>query len=226
MSAPRRRWRDRRRRLELVLAPPLISAVLQLLALTVRVRLVGFDALLDPWRRGERVILAFWHDRALLMPLQVRGQPVCIMNSQSHDGEIVSRTVARWGIRSVRGSATRGGLRGFLQLVDAFRKGENLVLAPDGPRGPRHEAKPGVIHLGKATGAPIVPVSYAAHRCVRLGSWDRLIVPLPFSRVTFVVEEPVVVPRDAGAERIEELRHELERRLERAGAAAEASLAG
>lgn len=211
-----RRWRDRRRRLELLLAPRFISAVLQFLAWTARVRLLGGDDLFARWRRSERVILAFWHSHALMMPLQVRGQPICIMNSQSHDGEIVTLSVARWGIRSVRGSATRGGLRGFMQLLDAYRNGENLVLAPDGPKGPRHEAKPGIIHLAKATGAPIFPISYAASRCLELPTWDRMIVPLPFSRVVYVVEEPIVVPRDASADDVERHRGELQRRLEHA----------
>lgn len=226
MSSSEGPWRQRRRRLELLLAPRLLSAVLQLVAITARVRLVGFDELLARWGRQERVILAFWHDRAVMMPLQVRGQPVCIMNSQSHDGEIVSRAIARWGIRSVRGSATRGGLRGFMQLVAAYRGGENLVLAPDGPRGPRHEVKPGIIQLAKATGAPIFPVSYAARPCLRLGSWDRMIVPLPFARVAYAVEPPVAVARDAGADDVEVARCELERRLEAAERAAEAALAG
>lgn len=189
-------------------------------------RLHRGDDLLERWKRGERVILAFWHNRALLMPLQLRGQRVCIMNSDSHDGEIASRALARWGIRSVRGSATRGGARGFLRLLAAFRAGENLAVVPDGPRGPRCEAKSGIIHLGKATGAPIFPISYAASRRLELGSWDRLIIPLPLARVAFLVEEPVVVPSDAGPEAIENLRLELQARLEGAGAAAERAVAG
>ena len=224
--ASTRPWRDRRRRLELVLAPRLISALLQLLAWTVRVRMIGGDDLLGRWKRGEKVILAFWHNRALMMPLQTRGQPICIMNSQSHDGEIVSRAVERWGIRSVRGSATRGGLRGFMQLLAAHRQGENLVLAPDGPRGPRCEAKPGIIHLGKATGAAIFPLSYAASRKIELGSWDRLIIPMPFCRVVYAVERPLVVPRDADSAGLEDLRRELQQRLERADATAQEGLTG
>jgi lysophospholipid acyltransferase (LPLAT)-like uncharacterized protein len=225
MASPRR-FRAWRRRLELVVAPRLISGLLQLLAWTVRVRMVRGEELLGRWQRGEQVILAFWHNRALMMPLQARGQRICIMNSESHDGEIVTRAVARWGVRSVRGSATRGGLRGFLQLIAAYRQGESLVLAPDGPRGPREEAKPGIIHLGKATGAPIVPVSYAASRCVRLGSWDRLIIPLPFCRLVYAVEEPILVPRDAEGEQLEGFRAELQSRLERAGVQAHDALAG
>lgn len=224
--ASQRRFRAWRRRLELVLAPRLISAFLQLLAWTVRARLERGEDLLSRWSRGDQVILAFWHSRALMMPLQARGQRICIMNSESHDGEIVTRALERWGVRSVRGSATRGGLRGFLQLIAAYKQGENLVLAPDGPRGPREEAKPGIIHLAKATGAAIFPVSYAASPCIRLSSWDRMIIPLPFSKVIFAVEEPIVVPRRAEGDELEALRQRLQTSLMRAGDAAQSSLAG
>jgi len=226
MPAPERPWRTYRRRLELAVAPRLISAFLTLLSWTVRLRLLRGDDLLARWGRGERVILAFWHNRAIVMPLQLRGQRLCIMNSQSHDGEIATRALERWGIRSVRGSATRGGLRGFMQLLDAYRKGENLAVVPDGPRGPRCEAKPGIVHLAKATGAPLFPVSYAASRFLELRSWDRLIIPLPFSRIHFAVEEPLFVARDANEEELEAARLELQARLDRAGATAAATLAG
>ncbi len=226
MPSSGRPWRDWRRRLELALAPRLISAVLQVLSWTLRIRFFDAGHLFERWQRGEQVILAFWHNRVVVMPLQVRGQRVCIMNSQSHDGEIASRTLERWGIRSVRGSATRGGLRGFMQLLAAYRRGESLAVVPDGPRGPRCEAKAGIVHLGKATQAPIFPVSYAASRAIQLGSWDRLIIPLPFSRIAYVIEEPMQIARDATAADLEAARLELQRRLDQAGATAEAALVG
>ncbi len=194
-------------------APVLISMALRVLALTVRVRYVGAEDLFARWARGEQVILAFWHNRVVMMPIAGRGQRLCIMNSQSRDGEIATRALARWGIRSVRGSATRGGAGGFLQLVRAFRDGYHLAVVPDGPRGPRYVAKPGVIHLARATGAVIVPVTYAAARQRQLGTWDGLVVPLPFSRVEFRVADPLAVPRDATEEQVEGLRRELEARL-------------
>jgi lysophospholipid acyltransferase (LPLAT)-like uncharacterized protein len=125
----------------------------------------------------------------------------------------------------VRGSATRGAVGGFVRLVHAFRTGYNLAVIPDGPRGPRHTAKPGVIRLAKATGAPLFPVSYAASRCVRLGSWDRLMIPLPFARVTVVVGEPILVERRAGEVELEEQRRVLEARLAELGRRAEDDLA-
>ena len=216
-------WRDRLLGALIILIPRLISGALWLISKTVRIQYVNADGLFSRWARGEQVILAFWHNRVVMMPIpyQGRGRKVCIMNSQHRDGEIATRALARWGIRSVRGSATRGGAGGFLQLVNAFRDGYDLAVVPDGPRGPRYVVKRGVIHLGKATGAPIIPVAYAATRRRQLRSWDRLIIPLPFARIVYVIGEPVYVPRHAGDDEAEVLRRELEGRLTAVTAAAE-----
>ena len=111
----------------------------------MRIQYVDADDLFARWARGEQIILAFWHNRVVMMPIpyQGRGRKVCIMNSQHRDGEIATRALERWGIRSVRGSATRGGAGGFLQLVNAFRDGYDLAVVPDGPRGPRYVVKRG-----------------------------------------------------------------------------------
>ena len=204
--------------------PVLISGVLHLLALTIRIRHLETAELFARLQRGEQVIAAFWHNRAVMMPIANRGYKLCVLNSQSRDGEIATRALARWGIRSVRGSATRGGVGGFLQLLRAYRDGYNLAVVPDGPRGPRYVVKAGVIHLARATGATIFPVTYAATRQRRLRSWDRLIIPLPFARVTYIAGEPLQVPRHATDADVETLRRELETRLNRITEAAEASV--
>ncbi len=209
-----------------LVAPYLISGALEVLRRTVRIRLINGEGLLARWQRGEQVIVAFWHDRAVMMPIAYRGHKLCIMNSQHRDGEIATRALARWGIRSVRGSATRGGVAGFMQLVNAFRDGYDLAVVPDGPRGPRHVAKAGVIHLARATGAPIFPVSYATSRHRRLRSWDRLVIPLPFARVVFVAAPPLEVSRHAGDDEIEAQRLTLEARLNEITQAAEAEVGG
>ena len=207
-----------------MLAPRLISGALWLIAKTVRIQYVNADDLFARWARGEQVILAFWHNRVVMMPIpyQGRGRKVCIMNSQHRDGEIATRALERWGIRSVRGSATRGGAGGFLQLVNAFRGGYDLAVVPDGPRGPRYVVKRGVIHLAKATGAPIIPVAYGASRKRQLSNWDRLIIPLPFARIVYVVGAPLEVPRHISDDDAEALRVELESRLRAVTAAADA----
>jgi lysophospholipid acyltransferase (LPLAT)-like uncharacterized protein len=226
---PRRRhpWRDGFLRLIDPMVPRLISGALWLIAKTVRIEYVNAGDLFARWARGEQLILAFWHNRVVMMPIAYhgRGGKVCIMNSQHRDGEIATRALQRWGIRSVRGSATRGGAAGFLQLVNAFRDGYDLAVVPDGPRGPRYVVKRGVIHLGKATGAPIIPVTYAATRRRQLHNWDRFIIPLPFSRIVYIAGEPLQVPRHCSDAEAEALRLELESRLNAITTAADARVA-
>ena len=98
-------------------------------------------------------------------------------------------------------------------MLDAYRQGYDLVVIPDGPRGPRCRAKSGVIQLARATGAAIFPVTYSAAWKATVGSWDRLLVPFPFSRVLYVVGSPIRVPADATKEVVEAKRRELEAEL-------------
>ncbi len=199
-------------RLWLASVPRLASAAVAALQRTLRVEFVGAGELFERWRR-ERVILAFWHNRVVLMPLAAQGQPVCILISYSRDGELAARALARWGIATVRGSASRAGASGFLQLVRAYRQGYHLAVVPDGPRGPRYQVKKGVVHLAKATGAPLFPVTYSASRFIQLQSWDRLLIPLPFAHVRYYVGTPLCVARENTEEEMEQIRTELEQRL-------------
>lgn len=192
----------------------LAFCALWLLGKTTRKDYAGAaEELLTYWRRGERTIIAFWHSRILLMPFPYRGQKACIMNSAHRDGEIITRVIKRFGVAAVRGSSTRGWLGGLKGMLDAYRQGYDLIVVPDGPRGPRYHAKPGVLQLARATGAPIFPVTYGAAWAVTIPSWDRLLVPFPFSRVVYLVGQPIRVPADASAEELEEKRQALEQSL-------------
>jgi lysophospholipid acyltransferase (LPLAT)-like uncharacterized protein len=192
----------------------LAFAVLWGLSKTMRFSYIGTQELFARWERGEQVIFAFWHNRMLLMPFPYRGHKACIMNSSHRDGEIISRVIRRFGIISVRGSSTRGWVSGLKGMVEAYQHGYDLIIVPDGPRGPRYQAKPGVLQLARSTGAPVYPVTYGAAWSTHIGSWDRLIIPFPFSRVRYVVGQPVSVPTDASPELMEAKRQELEHTLQ------------
>ena len=184
---------------------------IRLLRSTVRLRHHG-DERLRQWERGEqRFILAFWHRHILLMPYAYRGRRISVLVSQSGDGELIARTVARLGIDSTRGSSSRGGIAGMRSLLRKAAKGWDIAFTPDGPRGPASEVQPGVILAAASTGLPIVPVAVAASRAKRLHSWDRFLIPLPLSTVHFVYGEPLAVARrgDLG-----EAAAELKRRLD------------
>ncbi len=162
-------------------------------------------------RAGERFLLAFWHRHLLLMPYGYRGPRISVLVSSSRDGELIARTVARLGIDSSRGSTTRGGAAGLRELLRKAKQGYDLAFTPDGPKGPRGKVQPGALLAAAATGFPIVPVALAASRAKLLRSWDRFVVPWPFSRIVFVYGEPLAVVR---GEPLEPYGEELERRLD------------
>lgn len=188
----------------------LALCMLWFLGKTTRKRFINGDELFACWQRREQVIVSFWHGRILLMPFPYRGRKACIMNSIHRDGEIITRVIKRFGIHAVRGSSTRGWMGGLKGMLEAHRQGYDLIVVPDGPRGPRCKAKPGVLQLARATGAPIFPVSYAAAWKITIRSWDRLLIPFPFSRVTYIAGQPVHVPANASPELMEAKRQELE----------------
>lgn len=163
--------------------------------------------------RGERIIVAFWHGRLLMMPFLYPGHPRAILISQHRDGEYISRIAQRLGSSVIRGSATRGGVRAFKEMLKALKNGSHIVITPDGPKGPREEVKFGVIELAKRSGAPIVPVSFSASRRRLLKSWDAFLLPLPFSRAVYVWGEPIHVETTATKEEAAKYRDLLEERL-------------
>jgi len=218
----RRSWRARA---FLVVGGFVLAMAMRVVGWTARKRFVDEQELARRFETGEQVILTFWHGRMVMMPFAYRGRGACIMNSRHRDGELISRAIQRFGIEVVHGSSTRGWVGGLKGLLAAHARGRDLVVVPDGPRGPRCRAKSGVIQLARATGTPIFPVSHAASRAwVMKRSWDWLSIPKPFARVTYVVGEPIVVPRDATPEDVEALRAELERRLNVATVAADADV--
>lgn len=201
-SAFRRRW-GWRRRLEVTVLGTLAALALALLYATLRVRWIDAGGVLERRRRGDRFVFAMWHDGLMLLPLVQRAARGVfrprILISWHRDAEIGAQAGRWFGARFVRGSTTRGGIGAIRGLLAAFRDGDDVLIVSDGPRGPRHETKAGIVQLGRATRAPVVPVSFGAAPCRRLHSWDRMQVPRPFGRVAIRLGEPVDVTGDAGA---------------------------
>jgi hypothetical protein len=199
--------------------PFLAASFIRLLRATVRIQHHGDERVREWERRGDHFILAFWHRHLLLMPYAYRGQRISVLVSQSRDGELIARTVARLGIDSSRGSSSRGGIAGMRSLLRKAAEGWDIAFTPDGPRGPLREVQPGVILAAASTGLPILPVAVAASRAKLLRSWDRFMIPLPFSTVHIVYGEPLVVERRGD---LEATAAELKQRLETVESAAEA----
>ncbi len=203
-----------RRRLLLRFVGRLVTGVLGFLALTIRRRGIGLDQeLAAAWRRGEHVLVAFWHEGLVMMPFLYSGKRACIMVSHHPDGEMIAQALRQFRIEATRGSSTRGWVGGLKDMIRAYRAGSDLAFAPDGPHGPPYVVKSGVIQMARATGARIFPVAPVAAWHVRARSWDRLIVPMPWSRVVYAVGEPMTVSRDADEAEIERARARLEQSL-------------
>jgi lysophospholipid acyltransferase (LPLAT)-like uncharacterized protein len=183
------------------------ALVLRVVGSTWRIRSHGHVPA-PPWR----LILAFAHGDMLIPAVTFRRQPAAIMISHHGDGEVIAQVLVRMRKQPVRGSSTRGGTRAFLEMLRAH---EALPwgVTPDGPRGPRGTVHEGVIQLAAESGRPIIPAGYAAARGRRLRSWDRFLIPAPFTRVVAVYGEPLAVPAGIDAQARAQLARELERRL-------------
>jgi lysophospholipid acyltransferase (LPLAT)-like uncharacterized protein len=138
------------------------------------------------------------------------------MVSRSKDGELGARGISKLGFRAARGSSSRGGKQALQVMAeDIINNKSSAGIVPDGPRGPACKAKIGSIKLAKETGAPIIPVMWWAKSKILLKSWDRTILPRPFTRIALFYDPPMFVAPDATNEQMEEARAELERRLNR-----------
>ena len=195
--------------------PRIYFWILRILALTIRKNVHHEEYPEKFWDRGQYVIAAFWHQRLLMMPFLPHKGKVGMLISQHRDGEFIARAVKLFGIDSVRGSTTRGGLGALRVMVRFFETGANLAITPDGPQGPKHIVQMGVVELARITSAPIVPIAYSASRKKVFNSWDHFILPLPFCKVAYVWGEPIFVPRHLQKEELEGKRLFVQERLRR-----------
>ncbi len=196
------------------LAAWLIALMIRLVQLTSRWKVVGGEDLQERLDRGEALIGCFWHGRLMMMPyLWRRGRRMNVLISHHRDGRLIARAIRHFGLRTVAGSSSRGALAGTRELLHLLRAGESIGITPDGPRGPRMRAAPGVVRLAALSGVPIIPASFSAYRRRVLSSWDRFVLALPFTRGVYVIGDPMTIPRDANAAALEQARRDLEDRL-------------
>jgi lysophospholipid acyltransferase (LPLAT)-like uncharacterized protein len=142
----------------------------------------------------QNYIGALWHNRLLVFPLVLRrffpNRNGAALISASRDGDLLTDAIERFGFDVVRGSSSRLGASALLQLSDTLAAGRDVVITPDGPRGPAYELGPGIIFLAQKTGAPVLPMNLEYSNCWRFKSWDRFILPRPFSTVRVIVGQP------------------------------------
>jgi lysophospholipid acyltransferase (LPLAT)-like uncharacterized protein len=192
--------------------------VWRLLNATYRVEIVDGASHVDDLLAAKRpVVFVFWHDSELFFfhflyrHFLRAGFPLSVLSSHSRDGELGAKIGRMLGVHIVRGSSSRGGTQGLRALYRAvLRGGYSPIVTPDGPRGPAHRFKAGGVVLAQLARVPIVPLACDAERVWRLGSWDRMVLPKPWSRVRVMVGAPEPVSPDAVGEVLERERERLE----------------
>lgn len=208
---------SRRQRWLIALAAPLIRLVARALLASCRLQAVHGRDHLDALVAADRaMLLCCWHQRLTyvvgwLLSARRNGLRPGFLVSPSRDGELIAAVVGGLGATVLRGSANRTGARAFRDMYATLKNGVSPIIAVDGPHGPAGTVKAGTAMLAQATRAPLLPVSFTADRYWQLKSWDRMIIPKPFARVTIHIGSPVIAERDETAVSIAEaLNTELE----------------
>jgi|YNPNPStandDraft_1061719.scaffolds.fasta_scaffold44675_2 lysophospholipid acyltransferase (LPLAT)-like uncharacterized protein len=180
---------------------------------TMRITVVGKDIFDRFNNQARKAITVPWHCYVPFGLWMARNLKVAIMASRSNFGSVAAAITARMGCIPVRGGSRKGGKEALEEIVRYAEEGHWTLIVGDAPRGPIFECKIGPILAAQRTGLPIIPISFGARWKWTLGTWDKSIIPKPFSRIVWVYGEPFYVPKDLDREGLEEKRRELERIL-------------
>jgi lysophospholipid acyltransferase (LPLAT)-like uncharacterized protein len=204
--------------LVLAVAPRLVWALLWVVGLTWRFEVIAEEGV-KPVRTGQKAgpeIYCFWHQCVLPCAMFYRGSGAVILISQSFDGELVTRILRMFGFDAVRGSSSRGAREGLLGLAGVIDSGRTAIFTADGPRGPIYETKLGPVKLAQMTGAPIGAFHLEPEHAWVMNSWDRFLVPKPFTRICVSWVQWTHVHANMHADEFEPKRVELNDAIERA----------
>jgi lysophospholipid acyltransferase (LPLAT)-like uncharacterized protein len=197
-------------------AEPILAAVgpflVQALAATWRIHVRGAEHLHGLRDAHRPFVFVLWHSRILPLLFHHRAEEVVLLISRHRDGEYLANLAERWGYRSVRGSTKRGGEIGLLGVVRALQGGAVVAITPDGPRGPAEQVQPGAVAAAQHAGAALLPIGARPSSAWWLGSWDRMCIPKPFSRIDVVYGPPIEVA--AGKEGLRRAIDEVRRALQ------------
>ncbi len=198
------------RKITLAVLVPLVAFLMRMLWKSFRIEIQGEHYLKEAVGSGQPVIPCYWHQQDLplsvyLLTHRVEGFKAAFLVSPSMDGEIAARIVESFGGQVLRGSATRTGAKAMRDLYLAIsQQGLSPANTPDGSRGPIYEFKPGAVMISQMSGVPMLPLACAASHAMHLNTWDKFMIPMPFSRVTIKVGAPVVAAKKAAGGDVDE----------------------
>lgn len=180
MSTLKQRRKELARHVSIVVFPPLVYVLMRLLWWSYRKRYHFRDAPIM-----DQCIAVTWHGELLISPQVYKAlrkeSPTSAIISQHFNGELIARVLRFFGIKALRGSSKRGAKSVLINAIKAIYAGESIMITPDGPRGPRHSMSDGAVALALRSQLPIMVVNYRAKDYWQLGSWDRFMIPKPFT---------------------------------------------
>jgi lysophospholipid acyltransferase (LPLAT)-like uncharacterized protein len=193
----------------------LAALVIKLWSLTLRYEVDGKKGVSKPVIGERPVMFALWHNRIFTMPpiwqkTGGRGRSTVVLTSASKDGTTLATAMGIFGLGAIRGSSSRRAVSALIGMKKALRDGFDVCVTPDGPKGPRYIVQPGVIKIAQATATEIIPIHIRYGAAWRLKSWDRFVIPMPFSCVRIIFDKPHRIARDLSPEAFENARLALE----------------
>ncbi|MBT8115349.1 MAG: lysophospholipid acyltransferase family protein [Arenicella sp.] len=185
-----------RRHPKFIIIPFLIKVMTVLITLTCRIRWHNREIYQQLLADEKPFVIATWHNCSTIAAWALKNSGITVMVSDSRDGEYVSRLAKHFGIKSMRGSSSRGAKKAIRTGLQLLRNNKPIAITPDGPRGPRYKVQSGVLWFAAAGNAPIIPLHMESSRQWVLKSWDGHVFPKPFSTIHISFGEPVMITRD------------------------------
>lgn len=203
----------------------LVSSYIRFVILTSSKKFYNLEYIDDLIKKGDSLIVAAWHNRlAMTAFIFSKSRKInkdyvfSALTSDHGDGKIVGKIMENFGLKVINGSTRKGNdpkkgiaIGNFRKIFKTLNKSAALCITPDGPRGPRFKVGGQVASISKISGAPVIPVSYGISRRKVFGSWDRFILPLPFSKVVFYFGEPIYVAKDSSEEELTKINNKIEK---------------
>jgi lysophospholipid acyltransferase (LPLAT)-like uncharacterized protein len=212
-----------RQRIILSLIVAIGTLAIRLICSTLRISISREDGANEKLQ-DRPLVISFWHACIIPATYAYRQLGIRVMSSNSYDGEYMGRIIRRYGFVAVKGSSSRNAVRALLGLRRALKDGWSVAFSIDGPRGPRYQVKPGPVTLGRSTGVPLCTFHIAAEKAWVLNTWDRLVIPKPFSRALLRMGKLIHVPHDATEEDLNRYQSDLQSTLDRIRKFAEANV--
>jgi len=185
-----------RTHIKFLLVPFLLKLVTVLITATCRVRWHNKERWLEHQESGQPYIISMWHNCSTICSWAMKGSGITVMVSDSRDGEYVARFARLFGIKTVRGSSSKGAKKAIKSALQLLSQKHAIAVTPDGPRGPKYSVQSGVLWFAAAGDAPIIPLHIESSRQWLLNSWDGHRFPKPFSTIHISFGDPVSVTRE------------------------------